>query len=131
MPHLIGLLHPYFSSLDYISKRTAYLHGIFTDEMTKKLNCHQKQQELKFFMHQNSLTAPSLPNKSFSVANESCSGCKQYPTHFHRQRSTSSDSPHETKSQTINQTALTIRNGSKTTPGFNLRRADGNFRLWW
>ena len=40
-------------------------------------------------------------------------------------------SPHEIKSQTINRTALTIRNGSKTTPGFNLRRADGNFRLWW
>ena len=40
-------------------------------------------------------------------------------------------SPHEIKSQTINQTVLTIRNGSKTTPGFNLRRADGNFRLWW
>ena len=40
-------------------------------------------------------------------------------------------SPHEIKSQTINRTALTIQNGSKTTPGFNLRRADGNFRLWW
>ena len=40
-------------------------------------------------------------------------------------------SPHEIKSQAINQTALTIRNGSKTTPGFNLRRADGNFRLGW
>ena len=29
------------------------------------------------------------------------------------------------------QPAFTIRNGSKTTPGFNMRRADGNFRLWW
>ena len=27
--------------------------------------------------------------------------------------------------------ASAIQNGSKTTPGFNLRRADGNFRLWW
>ena len=40
-------------------------------------------------------------------------------------------SPHEIKSQPINQAALTIRNGSKTTPCFNLRRADGNFHLWW
>ena len=40
-------------------------------------------------------------------------------------------SPHEIKSHAINQTALTIRNGSKTTPDLNLRREDGNFRLWW
>ena len=101
----------------------------FTDKMAKK------QQELKFFMHQDSLPAPSLPEQSFSVANESCSGRKkQQKTVPHPLPLTTIDklrSPHEIKSQTINQTALTIRNGSKTTPGFDLRRADGNFRLWW
>ena len=86
-------------------------------------------------MHQNSLPAPSLPEQSFSVANESCRGRKKQqktvPHPFPPITIDKLHSPHEIKSQTINQTALTIRNGSKTTPGFNLRRADGNFCLWW
>ena len=86
-------------------------------------------------MHQDSLPAPSLPGQSFSVANESCSGLKkQQKTVPHPLPPTTIDklhSSHKIKSQTINQTALTIRNGSQTNPGFDLRRADGNFRLWW
>ena len=49
----------------------------FTDKMTKNLIAAKKQQELKFFKYQNSLPAPSLPEQSFSVANESCSGRKK------------------------------------------------------
>ena len=85
-------------------------------------------------MHQNSWSAPSLPEQTFSVANESCSGRKKQQKKVpHPLPPTTIDklnSPHETESQTTNQTALTIRNGTKTTPGFNLRREDGNFRLW-
>ena len=49
----------------------------FTDKMTKNLIATKKQQELKFFMHQNSLPAPSLPEQLFSVANETCSSRKK------------------------------------------------------
>ena len=62
---------------------------------------------------------------SIPPTNKVCGGYKKYPTHFHKLHS-----PHEIKSHAINQTALTIRSGSKTTPDFNLRRADGNFRLY-
>ena len=102
-----------------------------TDKMTKKLNCHQETTGTQVFMPQNSLPAPSLHEQSFSLTNKWCSGRK-------RQQKTVSHPlppinklqfPHEIESQPINQAALAIRNGSKTTPGFNLRRADGNFRL--
>ena len=103
----------------------------FTDKMTKLLNCRQEATGTEVFMYHNSLPAPSLPEQPFSVANESCSGRKkQQKTEPHPLPLTTIDkllSPHEIKSQSINQTTLTIRNGSKTTPGFNLRRADGNF----
>ena len=87
----------------------------------------------RFFMPQNSLPAPSLPEQSFSVANESCSGRKKQQKKVPHQLPPINmlQPPHEIKSQPINQAALTIRNGSKTTPGFNLRRADANFRLLW
>ena len=93
-PHLIGLLHPkVFFPWFYLEGDSIFALA-FTDKMAKNLIATKKQQELKFFMHQNSLPAPSLPEQSFSVANESCSGRKkqkkQYPTHSHRQRSTSS-----------------------------------------
>ena len=111
-----------FSSLDFIWKRTAYLHWHLPIKWLKNLIATKKQQELKFFMHQNSLPAPSLPGQPFSVANESCSDRKkQKKTVPHPLPPTTIDklhSPHEIKSQTINWTALTIHNGSKTTPGF-------------
>ena len=31
----------------------------------------------------------------------------------------------------LSKPVLTIRNGSKTTPCFVMRRADGSFHLWW
>ena len=81
-------------------------------------------------MPQNSLPAPSLPEQSFSVAIESCSSRKKQQKKVPHTLPPINklQSPHEIKSQTINQAALTIPNGSKTTPGFNLRRADGNIR---
>ena len=51
---------------------------------------------------------------------------KQYPTHFHRS-ARKLQSPQK-KRQPINHTAPTIRNGSKTTPVFIMRR-DKHFRF--
>ena len=82
-------------------------------------------------MPPNSLPAPSLHEKSLYVANELCSGRKKQkkstqPTPTDQQATVSS-----LHKKPINQAALNIRNGSKTTPGFNMRRADSNFHLWW
>ena len=80
------------SSLDFILKRTAYLHWHLPIKWLKNFIAIKKQQELKFLIPQNSLPAPSLHEQLLSVANESCSGRKkqqkQYPTHI--QGSTSS-----------------------------------------
>ena len=112
----------------------AYLHWhLLIKWLKKNFIATKKQKELKFFMPLNSLPAPSLPEQSLSMANETCSSRKK------RQKTVPHplppinklQSPHEIKGQPINQVALTIWNGSKSTPGFNLRRADGNFHLWW
>ena len=83
-------------------------------------------------MPQNSLPAPSLPVQLLSVANELTAAVNSSKTVPHPFPPINKLQSHRyTKSQPINQAALTIRNCSKTTHGFNMRRADDNFRLWW
>ena len=77
MLRMIGLLHHKFSSLDFISKWIAYLRWHLPIKRQKNLIATKKQQELKFFMHQNSLPAPSLPEQSLTVANRSRSSRKK------------------------------------------------------
>ena len=107
----------------------------FTDKMTKKLNCLQETTGTQVFMPQNSLPDPIIHEQPLFMAIELCRGRKkkQYPTHSHRSEIPINklQSPHKIKSQPINQAKLTIRNGSKTTSAFNMRRVDGNFCLWW
>ena len=73
---LLGLLHPVNFLPRFHLEADSIFALAFADKMTKNLIATKKQRELKVFMPQNSLPAPSLPEQPLSVINKSCSGRK-------------------------------------------------------
>ena len=97
----------------------------FTDKMTKKINCNQETTGTPVFMPQTVCQLHHYLNSHFPLLTCCAAETEPHPL----PPNSKLQPPHLIKSQSINQAALTIQNGCITTPGFNMRKADGNFCL--
>ena len=133
---LIGLLHPVNFFPRFHLKVDSIFALAFADKMTKKLNCHQETTETQGFLCPKTVCPlhhyldSHFPRLTSRAATENSSKNSTPPTSTDQQAPVSllNKKPANQSGRIL---VSTIRNGSKTTPCFIIKRADSIFGLWW